>query len=273
MAWIEVHDELHDHPKTLNLAQLMGWDKDTTVGKLTRLWSWCQKYAADGDLRKFNDAQLAGAMCVDFADADRLKKALVTACWLDREPYFRIHDWWDYSKHYLKMKYQDKPEKWKDVQRLYSGIPEASTVGVTPHVTHNVVESNLTNQPDKPLKLCGTGKDRKEKSEQPGLGLDVKGSKVQSVSTPPMPPKAAEGKSSKITAMAENELMARCRDVLSGDVMNNDGGKWLNRIRHNRRHAEKVERILNEMARMDKEGEAIENRGAYAEHLWKEWAL
>ena len=40
MAWIELHDNLPDHQKTIDLANELRIDKDTVVGKLVRLWTW-----------------------------------------------------------------------------------------------------------------------------------------------------------------------------------------------------------------------------------------
>jgi hypothetical protein len=51
LAWIESHQTLEKHPKTLDLMNATGWDLDTCLGKLHRFWYWCVDYAEDGDLR------------------------------------------------------------------------------------------------------------------------------------------------------------------------------------------------------------------------------
>src|SRR5690349_13862829 len=102
MAWIESHQSLKEHPKLYALAGAMGWESDLAVGKLHRFWWWCLDYAPDGDLRKFNDIQIAAAMCVDMAKSKQLVEALVASRWIDREPFFRVHDWLEYAGRYLK---------------------------------------------------------------------------------------------------------------------------------------------------------------------------
>lgn len=146
MPWIEAHDTIPEHPKTLQLSAAMGWDVDVCIGKLFRLWWWCLKYAPDGDLRRFNDAQLAAAMGVAMAQADQLKKAMVEACWLDRKPYFRIHGWWDYVGRYLRVKYKDKPDKWKEIESDYSLVASS----VTDTATRTTVPTNQPTVPTRP---------------------------------------------------------------------------------------------------------------------------
>lgn len=120
MAWIESHQELERHPKTLDLINLMGWDLDTTIGKLHRFWWWCVDYAEDGDLRKHNDNRLSAAVGVLPSDSKRFIEAMVQSGWIDREPYFRVHEWWEYIGEFLKAKYKNYPEKWQCVRDLYS---------------------------------------------------------------------------------------------------------------------------------------------------------
>lgn len=99
---------------TLNL------DLDQAIGKIHRFWWWCTKYAEDGDLRKHNDDRLARAVGLNGGqEATRFVEAMVASCWIDREPYFRVHDWWDYFGYFLMRKYGDSPDKWKQIKGLY----------------------------------------------------------------------------------------------------------------------------------------------------------
>ena len=99
----------------------MSWDLDTTLGKLHRFWWWCVDYCEDGDLRKHNDTRIAQAMGVAIADARRLVEAMVESRWIDRQPYFRVHDWWHYFGLFLQRKYGERhKEKWERVRELYN---------------------------------------------------------------------------------------------------------------------------------------------------------
>ena len=56
MAWMELHDTLPDHPKVICAAAALKLDKDTFVGKLTRLWLWALNHRESGFLRD-NEAE------------------------------------------------------------------------------------------------------------------------------------------------------------------------------------------------------------------------
>lgn len=119
MAWIESHQELERHPKMLELKQIMGWSLNETIGALHRFWWWCVDYAETGDLRKYNDEQLTAVIGLDNKQSKVFIEAMVKVKWLERDPYFRIHDWWDYAGRYLQGKYGREPKKWKAIQKLY----------------------------------------------------------------------------------------------------------------------------------------------------------
>ena len=121
MAWIESHQELERHPKTLFMMNRMGWDVDTTLGKLHRFWWWCVDYCEDGDLRRFNDSQLGCVVGIhDQQQAARFVKEMVEACWLDRIPgTFRVHAWWRYIGRFLQVKYHSQPAKWQRIRAIY----------------------------------------------------------------------------------------------------------------------------------------------------------
>ena len=46
--WIESHDNLADHVKTIASAKALGIDKDMLVGKLHRMWHWVLRHHEDG---------------------------------------------------------------------------------------------------------------------------------------------------------------------------------------------------------------------------------
>jgi len=99
---------------------LTGWDLDTCLGKLHRFWWWCVDYAEDGDLRRHNDDRLGLAVGVlPGEESRRFVEAMVAARWLDRDPYFRVHDWWNYIGKFLQSKYKRDPAKWQSVKDLY----------------------------------------------------------------------------------------------------------------------------------------------------------
>lgn len=165
MAWIESHQSLKDHPKLVDLCALMSWERDAAVGRLQMLWWWCLDYAIDGDLQKHNDGRIAGAMGVAIADAKRLVDALVQARWLEREPYFRVHDWWTYAGRFLQIKWKHNPEAWKKVREAY--LVKAPD---PPKKTIERFKEPYTNQPNQPNQPTNRDSRAREAAGQQGGG-------------------------------------------------------------------------------------------------------
>ena len=147
MAWIESHQTLDRHPKVADLRNEMGWDVDTAIGKLHRFWWWCVDYAPDGDLRKHNDTRIGDAVGIYGPHATKFVQAMVKSGWIDREPYFRVHDWYSYFGRFLKLKYKDKPEIWKAIETAYAehACNTSVTDAVTPPVTIPVTPLTIPN--------------------------------------------------------------------------------------------------------------------------------
>jgi len=63
-------------------------------------------------------------------------------------------------------------------------------------------------------------------------------------------------------------LERECLETMGTDEMKFWGSRWRQRIEGN---PDKLERVLADLRVQQKEGKAIRNAGAYAEHLWKEF--
>ncbi len=94
MAWIESHQGLGQHPKTLKLARLLNISKAAAVGHLHYLWWWCVDYAEDGNLALFDPSDIATAGAWE-DDPNVFKIALIDAGFLDEN--LTIHDWMEYA--------------------------------------------------------------------------------------------------------------------------------------------------------------------------------
>lgn len=146
MAWIESHQTLEKHPKVFDLMHLMGWDVDQTIGKLHRFWWWCVDYAEDGDLQKHNDARIAAAVGLNGEQGKIFVENMVKSCWIDRDPYFRVHEWWNYFGRFLQVKYKHNPNEWRKIRKLYKNGSYNRTPNLTkPNLTKpNQTKPNLT---------------------------------------------------------------------------------------------------------------------------------
>lgn len=104
MAWIESHQELRDHPKVRRFARRLGISIPAAIGHLHLLWWWALDYAMDGDLSKYDAADIADAAQWD-GDPDEFLAALMEcgvgggAGFVERtdDGELLLHDWWDYA--------------------------------------------------------------------------------------------------------------------------------------------------------------------------------
>lgn len=171
MAWIEAHQTLKDHPKVIDLMNLMEWDLDTTIGKLFRFWWWCVDYAQDGDLTKHNDSRLAVAVGLNGSQGKQFVESMVQSGWIDREPYFRVHDWWEYIGRFLQTKYKQNPKAWKEIQeRCLNG-----SKNIQPNLTQpDLTQPNLTKPKESDKKPSEFSEAFVQKAEMAkGLGINI----------------------------------------------------------------------------------------------------
>lgn len=137
MAWIESHQRLEKSHKLFDLQIAMNWPKCEAIGRLHVFWWWCVDHAEDGDLRKFNDGHLALAVGLDMSAGKAFVEAMLHAGFMERSPYFRVKNWWEYFGNFLKKRYSKNPEKWKAIRDKYL----ISTEAVIPE---NTTKPNLT---------------------------------------------------------------------------------------------------------------------------------
>ncbi len=108
MAWIEVHDNLIDHPKTLMLADLLETTVVEAAGVVIALWLWAIRYAEDGHITKYPPGVIARA-CHWRHTPDLLLSAFTQAGFVDDEGgRLVIHDWEDYAGKLLARRQSNK---------------------------------------------------------------------------------------------------------------------------------------------------------------------
>src|SRR5262245_13069098 len=71
-----------DHPKTLRLMQELRIGRATALGHLEALWHFTARYAPQGDIGKWSDADIAIGCFWDGEPAEFIR-ALCAAGWLD----------------------------------------------------------------------------------------------------------------------------------------------------------------------------------------------
>lgn len=99
MVWIESHAALKDHPKTRKLARLLNVSLAAAIGHLHGLWWWAMEYAEDGDLHRYDAAEIAAGGLWE-GDPAIFIDSLCEAGLMDGTTgsnNLAIHDWMDYA--------------------------------------------------------------------------------------------------------------------------------------------------------------------------------
>lgn len=115
MAWLESHQSLRNHPKTLELAAVLEIHFAQAIGHLHCLWWWAMDYAPNGDLSRWSkEAIAAGSGWA--GDADEFVEALRETGFLDD---LEIHDWFEYAGRLLEKREQNK-QRTRNVRERYA---------------------------------------------------------------------------------------------------------------------------------------------------------
>ena len=97
MAWIELHQTLPTHKKTLAAADLLDMAPVHFMGHLIAFWLWALDNVPDGDLRGISARMIARAAQWEGA-ADEFVNALEEVGYLELvDGALTIHDWADYA--------------------------------------------------------------------------------------------------------------------------------------------------------------------------------
>ena len=149
MAWIESHQSLGQHPKTIRLADLLKVHVPEAVGLLHFFWWWALDYAPNGLVAAVDKPVVARA-CLWHRKPDDLWSALVAAGFVeDLSPeMLKIHDWMDYAGRLIQRREAnaERKRRARDVPRT-SGVNGAGRPGAT---VPNPTGPNRT-VPDPPL--------------------------------------------------------------------------------------------------------------------------
>lgn len=126
MAWIESHQELLRHKKTLRLARFLGASLPQVIGHLHILWWWALDYAPTGDLSDLSAADITEAAHWD-GDSDLFLQALIDSGFVDSdEEGLTLHDWHEYAGRLIERRKADAERKRKsqESRRASAGTPQ-----------------------------------------------------------------------------------------------------------------------------------------------------
>lgn len=141
MAWIELHQTLPKHRKTMRFKRELGIDAPQAVGHLCFLWLWAIDGAPDGDLSQIAVEDIA-EVCEWKGNPQDLMNALISSGFVTES--FCLNDWEDYAGR-LKAQREMRKEQGKERQRKYR---EKQKEDVTQNVTQsNALRNALRNAP------------------------------------------------------------------------------------------------------------------------------
>jgi hypothetical protein len=132
MAWLELHEELPDHPKVLKLTKALGLhEPDFVWPKLVRLWFWCLTNRLEtGELDGLEPARIAQVSNWG-GDHELWLKCLLKAGWLDPKP-LRVHNWPEYAGKLHKVREGNRSRQARKRARDRGPVTRDVTRDVTP---------------------------------------------------------------------------------------------------------------------------------------------
>jgi hypothetical protein len=131
MAWIEVHEQLRDHPKVTRLAGELGVSKAEARGYVVGLWLYCAAYAKDGDVTLFTDAEFCAAC--DAPEDSRVWQAMIKHRLIDVDDLTNnmvLHDWHEHGLKLLKSQ-QERKERYNEKHNIKPAPERSQNVPVT----------------------------------------------------------------------------------------------------------------------------------------------
>lgn len=98
MAWIQAHQQLRDHRKTLYAADALGIEPAHMIGLLVSFWLWALDNAPSGSLDGISNRTIARAAQWN-GDSDDFTAVLRDSGFLDTDEDGKlcIHDWYEYA--------------------------------------------------------------------------------------------------------------------------------------------------------------------------------
>lgn len=106
MAWIESHQAISRHRKTLHMVKELKVDRHKLIGHLHELWWWgLDNATAEGLLGHVPDSVIAEAAGWPERQADRFVAAMVSAGFVEAsEAGYILHDWFEYAGKFYDQK-------------------------------------------------------------------------------------------------------------------------------------------------------------------------
>jgi hypothetical protein len=150
VAWIELHQSLPTHRKTLAAADLLDLPPVYVVGHVTAFWLWALDNVPDGRLHNVSPRTIARAAQWP-GEASVFVDAITKAGFLEPDGAdLLIHDWWSYAGKLIDRREQNAL-RMREARAAHVHSTDTARAGAT---VPNPTEPNRT-EPEIPLALAG----------------------------------------------------------------------------------------------------------------------
>lgn len=114
MAWLEIHQTLPTHRKTLAAADALDMAPVHFMGHIIAFWLWAIDNAEDGNLDGVSPRMLARAAQWE-GDPETLVNTMIDVGFIDRDgDSLSIHDWHDYAGKLIEQRKKERERKRRD---------------------------------------------------------------------------------------------------------------------------------------------------------------
>lgn len=144
MAWIELHQAVWSHKKTLILAAELNIKDMYAAAHMAHLWSWGLDNTPDGDLSDLPYKVIASGAGWD-GEPEAFVKAAIKAGWFDEtETGLLIHDWDEYAGKLMERRNAERERSRQ--RRLLKGVTtDRKTTAVRPPVDQQTTVGTVPN--------------------------------------------------------------------------------------------------------------------------------
>lgn len=152
MAWIESHQALLTHRKTIRASNQLKVSRYLLIGHLHALWWWALDNAEDdGELGATTADEIAEACGWPVRKATALVDALTTSGFIDMTSNgMRLHNWYRYAGKLNEKKAKDRARK-SEVRGNSTGIPlEVAEMSQAPNQPTVPTHQTQPTRPDQP---------------------------------------------------------------------------------------------------------------------------
>lgn len=139
MAWLELHQTMPRHRKTLALAGILKISRREAVGLMCDLWTWAVDNAdRDGVLSGLDAFAIASALDFPKSKSKALLSALVQCGYVEEYGVlYRIHDWYSYCGKLNDRRAADRKRK-SESAKIQLEVP-CNSVGIPMEITRSSV--------------------------------------------------------------------------------------------------------------------------------------